>query len=68
MADAADLKSVGIKPMPVQVRPPAPIKFESLTRGGAMVARRAHNPKVAGSSPVPAPRTKKPCALSTGLF
>ena len=28
-----------------------------LTRGGAEVARRAHNPKVAGSNPVPA--TKK---------
>ena len=25
-----------------------------LSRGGAVVARRAHNPKVTGSSPVPA--------------
>jgi hypothetical protein len=32
---------------------------ESLTmRGGAVVARRAHNPKVIGSSPVPATNTK----------
>jgi hypothetical protein len=33
-------------------------------RGGAVAARRAHNPKVAGSSPAPA--TKK--ALSECLF
>ena len=27
---------------------------QSTTRGGAVAARRAHNPKVTGSSPVPA--------------
>src|SRR6266545_7901431 len=29
------------------------------TRGGAVVARRAHNPKVSGSNPLPATSTKK---------
>ena len=29
-------------------------KFTPLSRGRAVVARRAHNPKVAGSSPAPA--------------
>jgi hypothetical protein len=31
--------------------------FANTLRGGAVVARRAHNPKVIGSSPIPA--TKK---------
>ena len=30
------------------------------SRDGAVVARRAHNPKVTGSSPVPATKPKKP--------
>lgn len=30
-----------------------------MTRGGAAVACRAHNPKVAGSSPAPATNTTK---------
>ena len=30
-----------------------------LTRGGAVVARRAHNPKVVGSNPTPATRAIK---------
>jgi hypothetical protein len=34
-------------------------------RGGAVVARRAHNPKVIGSSPIPA--TKKSRRLA-GFF
>ena len=29
-------------------------------RGGAVAARRAHNPKVAGSSPAPATLMKRP--------
>ncbi len=29
-------------------------------RDGAVVARRAHNPKVVGSSPAPATRISKP--------
>jgi hypothetical protein len=28
-----------------------------LTRGGAVVARRAHNPKVVGSNPTPATKS-----------
>ena len=28
--------------------------FANILRGGAVVARRAHNPKVIGSSPIPA--------------
>ena len=35
-------------------------------RGGAVAARRAHNPKVAGSSPAPA--TKKTMTNSWSLF
>ena len=35
-------------------------------RGGAVAARRAHNPKVAGSNPAPA--TKRPRQLSWSLF
>ena len=34
-------------------------KFASLSRGRAVVARRAHNPKVAGSSPALATKTLK---------
>ena len=33
----------------------------SSLRGGAVAARRAHNPKVAGSSPAPATLIKRPC-------
>ena len=36
-----------------------------MTRGGAVVARRAHNPKVVGSSPAPATKHK---ALKTNMF
>ncbi len=35
--------------------------------GGAVVARWAHNPKVAGSSPVPATKKRK-TPLSAGFF
>ena len=34
------------------------IKSTFALRGGAVVARWAHNPKVAGSSPVPATKKK----------
>ncbi len=30
------------------------VPFEGILRGGAVVARRAHNPKVVGSNPAPA--------------
>ena len=53
LADARDLKSRGSNPVPVRPRSPAPYRGVE-----QLVARRAHNPEVAGSSPVPA--TKKP--------
>ena len=37
-------------------------------RGGAVAARRAHNPKVAGSSPAPATRYKNPHGESRRVF
>ncbi len=40
--------------------------LEITSRGGAVVARWAHNPKVVGSSPAPA--TKKPIQLNRLLF
>ena len=52
MVDRGDLKSPGTDTVPVRVRSPAPL-FEY--RGvEQLVARRAHNPEVAGSSPVSA--------------
>ena len=50
MADARDLKSRGSDPVPVRPRSPAP-RFRGVEQ---LVARRAHNPEVAGSNPVPA--------------
>ncbi len=35
-----------------------------LSRGGAVVARRAHNPKVTGSSPVPATKRSRGVAVN----
>src|SRR5690606_30484517 len=35
-----------------------------LSRGGAVVARRAHNPKVAGSSPAPATKWSRGVAVN----
>jgi hypothetical protein len=35
------------------------IHFPSMPRGGAAVARRAHNPKVVGSNPTPATKEKQ---------
>ena len=51
LADARDLKSRGSNPVPVRPRSPAPYRGVE-----QLVARRAHNPEVAGSSPVPATR------------
>ncbi len=39
-------------------------KWQNTLRGGAVVARRAHNPKVVGSNPAPA--TSKTQAWPTG--
>ena len=52
LADARDLKSRGRNPVPVRPRSPAPYRGVE-----QLVARRAHNPEVVGSSPTPA--TKK---------
>ena len=35
-----------------------------LSRGGAVVARRAHNPKVAGSNPAPATKWSRGVAVN----
>ena len=35
-----------------------------LSRGGAVVARRAHNPKVVGSNPVPATKRSRGVAVN----
>ena len=51
MVDTGDLKSPGSNTVPVRVRSPAPsgtIKYRGVEQ---LVARRAHNPEVGGSSP-----------------
>ena len=53
MVDAVDLKSTGCKPVPVRVRPPVSEKL-NVAGWSSQVARRAHNPEVAGSNPAPA--------------
>ena len=63
LADARDLKSRGSNPVPVRPRSPAPYRgIEQL------VARRAHNPEVGGSSPPPATRNPLESPDSSGLF
>ena len=54
MVDTGDLKSPGSDTVPVRVRSPAPlIEYRGVEQ---LVARRAHNPEVGGSSPPPATR------------
>ena len=43
------------------------LRQNNILRGGAVVARWAHNPKVAGSNPTPATK-KKPCTKVQGFF
>ena len=59
LADARDLKSRGSDPVPVRSRSPAPYRGVE-----QLVARRAHNPEVAGSSPASA--TIRKASLSQG--
>ena len=56
MVDTGDLKSPGSDTVPVRVRSPAP-RYRGVEQ---LVARRAHNPEVAGSSPVSATIRKNP--------
>ncbi len=51
LVDTGDLKSPGSDTVPVRVRSPAPSSYRGVEQ---LVARRAHNPEVAGSSPVSA--------------
>lgn len=53
MVDTGDLKSPGSNTVPVRVRSPAPRKI-SYRGVEQLVARRAHNPEVVGSSPASA--------------
>ena len=63
LADARDLKSRGSDPVPVRPRSPAPYRGVE-----QLVARRAHNPEVAGSSPVPATKNPLISLEIRGLF
>ena len=58
LVDTRDLKSLGSNTVPVRARSPAPSDFKSSPieyRGvEQLVACRAHNPEVAGSSPAAA--------------
>ena len=42
-----------------------PLRATNKSRDGAVVARRAHNPKVTGSSPVPATKREKSSEMVT---
>ena len=63
MADARDLKSRGSDPVPVRSRSPAPYRGVE-----QLVARRAHNPEVAGSSPASATKKKDICFQQMSFF
>ena len=63
MADARDLKSRGSNPVPVRPRSPAPYRGVE-----QLVARRAHNPEVVGSSPASATIKNPVIATVTGFF
>ena len=51
MVDTGDLKSPGSNTVPVRVRSPAPSGKITYRGVEQLVARRAHNPEVGGSSP-----------------
>ena len=64
LVDTGDLKSPGSDTVPVRVRSPAPSSYRGVEQ---LVARRAHNPEVAGSSPVSATR-KRQLSKWTAVF
>ena len=64
MVDTGDLKSPGSDTVPVRVRSPAPQKYRGVEQ---LVARRAHNPEVVGSSPAPA-TIKTPLSSRKAVF
>ena len=55
----------GVSAVPSNTRDKLTKSMPTTTRGGAAVARRAHNPEVTGSNPVPA--TKKMSMVSKRL-
>ena len=68
MVDTGDLKSPGSDTVPVRVRSPAPsgtIKYRGVEQ---LVARRAHNPEVGGSSPPSATNKATVFVLKTVAF
>ena len=66
MVDTGDLKSPGSNTVPVRVRSPAPrIKYRGVEQ---LVARRAHNPEVVGSSPASATTKSTENNLFSVLF
>ena len=68
MVDTGDLKSPGSNTVPVRVRSPAPsgtIKYRGVEQ---LVARRAHNPEVGGSSPPSATNKTTVFVLKTVVF
>ena len=60
MVDTGDLKSPGSNAVPVRVRSPAPPGTVQYRGVEQLVARRAHNPEVGGSSPPSATIEKVP--------
>ena len=67
MVDTGDLKSPGSNTVPVRVRSPAP-SGKTIYRGvEQLVARRAHNPEVGGSSP-PSATIEKQAFLPVSHF
>ena len=69
MVDTGDLKSPGSNTVPVRVRSPAPFPVQTKYRGvEQLVARRAHNPEVRGSSPLSATRKSNSLPLGGCCF
>ena len=65
MVDTGDLKSPGSDTVPVRVRSPAPSLYRGVEQ---LVARRAHNPEVVGSSPASATIRTAVFRMKTAVF